>query len=43
MKPLSSVYYIKENKARCLALIFMLFLGYAAYLGGIYVTNPADN
>lgn len=43
MRPLSPVYYIKENKARCLALIFMLFLGYAAYLGGIYVTNPADN
>lgn len=24
-------------------LMFMLFLSYAAYLGGIYVTNPYDN
>lgn len=37
------MYFIRENKARCALLIFMLFLGYAAYLGGLYVTNPLDN
>lgn len=43
MKPLSPLRFIKENKARCILLMFMLFLGYAAYLGGIYVSNPYDN
>lgn len=43
MKPFSALYYVWENRARCILLTFMLFLGYAAYLGGIYVTNPRDN
>lgn len=43
MKPFSAMYFIKENKTRCFLLIFMLFLGYVAYLGGLYVTNPRDN
>ena len=40
MKPFSPIYFIKENKAKCILLIFMLFLGYGAYLGGLYVSNP---
>lgn len=43
MKPFSAMYFIRENKTRCILLIFMLFLGYVAYLGGLYVTNPGDN
>lgn len=37
------MYFIKKNKTRCILMIFMLFLGYGAYLGGLYVTNPYDN
>ncbi len=43
MKPFSPLYFIKANKMKCALLIFMIFLGYAAYLGGLYVTNPEDN
>lgn len=43
MKPFSAIYFIRENKTRCVLLIFMLFLSYVAYLGGLYVTNPRDN
>ncbi len=43
MKPFSAMYFIRENKTRCILLMFMLFLGYVAYLGGLYVTNPRDN
>ncbi len=43
MKPFSPLYFIKENKARCILLMFMIFLSYAAYLGGLYVSNPMDN
>lgn len=43
MRPFSSLYYIKENKARCILLMFMIFLGYGVYLGGLYVSNPLDN
>lgn len=43
MKPFSPLYYIKENKARCFLLIFMIFLGYGVYLGGLYISNPLDN
>lgn len=43
MKPFSPLYFIRENKAKCILLIFMLFLGYGAYLGGLYVTNVVDN
>lgn len=43
MRSFSPMYFIRENKARCALLMFMLFLGYAAYLGGIYVSNPLDN
>lgn len=43
MKPFSPIYYIKENRKKCMLLIFMLFLSYAVYLGGLYVTNIRDN
>lgn len=44
MKPFSPLYFVKENKARCVLLIFMIFLGsYAAYMGGLYITNIASN
>lgn len=42
MKPFSALYFIKENKIRCMLLVFMIFLGYAAYLGGLYATNVRD-
>ncbi len=42
-KPLSPLYFIKENKGKCSVLIFLVILTYAAYLGGLYITNPADN
>ncbi len=43
MKPFSPLYFIKENLARCIALMLMIFLSYGVYLGGLYVTNPLDN
>lgn len=43
MKPFSAVYFIKENKKRCLLLMMMIFLSFGVYLGGLYVTNPLDN
>lgn len=43
MKPFSPLYFIRQNTPKCILLIFMLFLGYGAYLGGLYVTNPVDN
>lgn len=43
MKPFSALYFIKENKSRCLLLMFMIFLSFGVYLGGLYVTNPLDN
>lgn len=39
MKPFSSLYFIKENKARCAVLIGMIFLSFAVYLAGLYVMN----
>lgn len=42
MKPFSPLYFIKENKARCFLIIFMVFLTYTTYLGGIYVTNSGQ-
>ncbi len=39
MKPFSPLHFIKENKARCAVLIFMIFLSFAAYLAGLYVMN----
>lgn len=43
MKPFSPLYYIKENKLKCILLMFMLFLGYGAYLGGLYVASPLES
>lgn len=43
MKPLSPLYYIKENKSKCLLLMIMVFLSFGVYLGGLYVSNPLDN
>lgn len=39
MKPFGALYFIRENKARAVLLIFMFILSYIAWLGGIYVTN----
>ena len=39
MKPFSPMYFIKENKARCAVLIFMIFLSFTAYFAGLYVMN----
>lgn len=43
MKAFSALYFIRENKIRCILLMFMISFGYAAYLGGLYVTNISDN
>ncbi len=43
MNPFSPLYFIKENKARCLLLMFMIFLSWGVYLGGLYATNPRHN
>ena len=43
MKPFSPLYFIKENKARCVLLMFMIFLGWGVYLGGLYASNPYNN
>lgn len=43
MKPFSPLYYIKENKSKCLLLMVMVFLSFGVYLGGLYVSNPMDN
>ncbi|MBQ7943795.1 MAG: ABC transporter permease [Lachnospiraceae bacterium] len=39
VKPFSAGYYIAQNRLKCGLLIFMFFLTYIAYLGGLYVTN----
>lgn len=43
MTPFSPMYFVKENKKKCILLIFMVFLSYGVYLAGLYVTNPSDN
>lgn len=43
MNPLSPLYFIKQNKARCILLMFMIFLSFGAYLGGIYIYTPQEN
>ena len=43
MNPLSPLYFIKENKSRCILLMFMIFLSFGAYLGGIYIHTPQEN
>ncbi len=43
LKPLSALYFVRENRGRAVALILMLLLGWVTYIGGLYVTNPADN
>lgn len=43
MKPLSAFYFLKENRSRCVLLIFMIFLSFGVYIGGLYITNPLDN
>lgn len=42
MKPFSPLYFIKQNRERCFMLLFMIFLTYVSYLGGIYVTNVSS-
>lgn len=43
LRPFSALYFIRENKTRCVLLMFMIFLGFGDYLGGLYVTNPLDS
>ncbi|MBR3760491.1 MAG: hypothetical protein IKK47_05850 [Ruminococcus sp.] len=43
MKPLSPLYFIKQNKTRCILLMFMIFLSFGAYLGGLYIYTPQEN
>lgn len=43
MRPFSPLYYIRENKTKCLLLMIMVFLSFGVYLGGLYVSNPLDN
>lgn len=43
MTPFSPVYFVKENKKKCILLIFMVFLSYGVYLAGLYVSNASDN
>lgn len=39
MKPLSAIYFIKENKMRCFMIIFIFVLTYVIYIGGLYLNN----
>jgi len=43
MNPLSPLYFIKQNKSRCILLMFMIFLSFGAYLGGSYIYTPQEN
>lgn len=43
MMPFSPLYFIRENKKKCFLLIFMVFLSYGVYLGGLYMSNVSDN
>ncbi len=43
MNPFSPLYFIKQNKSRCILLMFMIFLSFGAYLGGIYIYTPQEN
>ncbi len=43
MNPLSPLYFIKQNKSRCILLMFMTFLSFGAYLGGSYIYTPQEN
>ncbi len=43
MNPLSPLYFIKQNKSRCVLLMFMIFLSFGAYLGGVYIYTPQEN
>lgn len=43
MNPLSPLYFIKQNKVRCIVLMFMIFLSFGAYLGGLYIYTPQEN
>ncbi|MBR6792290.1 MAG: ABC transporter permease [Ruminococcus sp.] len=40
MSPFSPLYYIKQNKVRCILLMLMLMLSAVIYVGGLYVTAP---
>lgn len=42
MKPISALYYIKENRLRCALLAFMFVLTYIAYIGGLYICNVPE-
>lgn len=40
MKPISAFYFIKHNKRRSIALIFMIAITAIVYLGALYITSP---
>ncbi len=40
MNPFSPLYYIKQNKPRCILLMLMLMLSSVIYVGGLYITAP---
>jgi len=40
MNPFSPLYYVKQNKSRCILLMVMLLLSAVIYVGGLYVTSP---
>ncbi len=40
MSPFSALYYIRNNKPRCILLMVMLMLSAVIYVGGLYVTSP---
>jgi len=39
VKPFSAWYFVGKNRLRCFLLIFMFFLTFIAYIGGLYATN----
>ncbi len=43
MKSFDALYYIKENKKRSIALVILIATVCICYLGGLYITAPADN
>lgn len=43
MKPFSPLYFVIKNRSRCILLMFMIFLSFGAYLGGLYIYTPQEN
>ncbi len=43
LEPFSALYFLKQNKAKYILLMFMIFLWVGGYLGELYISNPMDN